>query len=155
MKKQLLLDEEFLNTIVKDISFVMNDINPKNIEKQLDEFDEDTIREIFFKILKTTFDSENYPIDSLRSFLEGKFKYQVVHISDFYKQLSEKFNGKYSPEELELICECEKNLAVNLLKTNDVVETKVAAFTIKYDKNCESIGINPALHSDFMEILKK
>lgn len=48
-----------------------------------------------------------------------------------------------------------KNLTVTLLKTNDIVETKMVAFVIRYDENGEPTGINPAIQSDFMENLKK
>lgn len=113
------------------------------------------INDYRYAVLYLNKDQDTEHKKALTEFLENIFEKPVVHISDFYKQLSEEFNGKYSPEELELICECEKNLAVKLLKTNDVVETKATAFVMRYNENGEPIGINCAIQSDFMETLKK
>lgn len=137
--------------------------NKSFIQKQYEGLDNYTKYQIITHILSTYryikpsmakyWSSEHKEV--FTEFLENIFEKPVVYISDFYKQLSEKFNGKYSPEELELIAECEKNLVIDLLKTNDVVETKIAAFGIRYDENGKSRGINTSIQSDFIEIFKE
>ena len=98
MKNKLLEDEKLLNTIVEKIAFVMGNIDKRSIEKQLNELDEDTTREIIFRLINMVFDPYNkHNFNRLKIFLEDIFEHPMVHISDFYKQLSEKFNGKYSP----------------------------------------------------------
>ena len=73
---------------------------------------------------------------------KDKFEHPTVYISDFYKQLSKKFNGKYSPKELEFICENEKQLICSLLKENDIVETKSNVYVKKYDNHHNPIGVS-------------
>ena len=92
--------------------------------------------------------------NELKMFLEDIFEHPMVHISDFYKQLSEKFNGKYSSEELEFICENEKQLICSLLKENDIVETKSNVYIKKYDKDCYPIVISVSPHVDISNIIK-
>lgn len=156
MKNKLLDDENLLNTMVEKIASVMGDIDKRSVEKQLNELDEDTTREIISKIIDVVFNPYNESgINSLRSFLEDIFEKPMVHISDFYKQLSEKFNGKYSPEELELICECEKQLVCSLLEKNDIIETKSCLYHKRYDKNCDPIGVSVAPHADIVDTIKR
>lgn len=154
MKNTLLENENLLNVFVNKIASVMGDIDPRSIEKQLKEFDDDKICEIDSRIMSTVFDSKKFSTDSLRSFLEDTFERPIVHISDFYKLLSEKFNGKYSPEELELIFECEKQLICGLLKENDIVETKSNLYNKRYDKDCNPIAISVSPHVDIVNTIK-
>ena len=153
--KNKLLDEEILNALVKKIVYLMDgDIDPKNVEKQLDEFDEFTTREIVYRILNISLNPKNFSTKSIRSFLEDIFEKPMVHISGFYKQLSDKFNGKYSPEELELICECEKQLVCSLLENNDIVETKSCLYYKRY-KDGDPIGVSVAPHADIVDTIKR
>lgn len=154
MKNPLLEDENLLNAMVERIASVMGDIDKRSVEKQLNNLDEDTTREIIRRIVNVAFDLENFSINSLRTFLENTFERSIVYISDFYKQLSEKFNGKYSPEELELICECEKQLVCSLLKENDIVETKSCCYNKRY-KNCGPVGVTVSPHTDIVDIIKQ
>ena len=111
MKNKLLDDEKLSTSIVNKIASIIGDIDKRSVEKQLNELDEDTTREIIFRLINMVFDPYNkHNFNRLKIFLEDIFEHPMVHISDFYKQLSEKFNGKYSPEELEFICENEKQL---------------------------------------------
>ena len=153
--KQLLKDEKSPNVIVKRIASLIGNIDPKNIEKQLNEFDDDTICEIIYRFIDTAFNPEKFSTDSLKSFLEDKFEYSVVHVSDFYKQLSEKLNGKYSSEELELIFDSEKQLVCSLLKENDIVETKSILYDKRYNKDCIPIGVGVAPHADIVDVVKQ
>lgn len=153
MKNKLLNDEKLSNTIVEKIASVIGDIDKRSIEKQLNELDEDTTREIIFRIINMVFDPFNKHIfNKLKIFLENIFEHPMVHISDFYKQLSEKFNGKYSPKELEFICENEKQLICSLLKENDIVETKSNVYVKKYDKDCNPISVSVSPHTDIRYI---
>ena len=149
MKNKLLEDEKLSTSIVNKIASVIGDIDKRSIEKQLDELDEDTTREIIYRIINLVFDPFNkHNFNRLKIFLEDIFEHPIVHISDFYKQLSEKFNGKYSPEELEFICENEKQLVCSLLKENDIVETKSNVYAKKYDKDCNPISVSVSPHTD-------
>ena len=155
MKNKLLEDEKLTTAIVKKIAFIIGDIDERSVEKQLNELDDDTTREIIRRIINVVFDPYNeHNINSLKIFLEDIFEYPTVHISDFYKQLSEKFNGKYSPEELEFICENEKQLICSLLKENDIVETKSNVYSKKYDKDCYPIGVSVTPHTDILLTFK-
>lgn len=155
MKNKLLDDEKLSTSIVNKIASIIGDIDKRSIEKQLDELDEDTTREIIYRIINLVFDPFNkHNFNRLKIFLEDIFEHPMVHISDFYKQLSEKFNGKYSPEELEFICENEKQLVCSLLKENDIVETKSNVYSKKYDKDCYPIGISVSPHTDIVMTLK-
>ena len=156
MKNKLLEDEKLLNTIVEKIASIIGDIDKRSIEKQLNELDEDTTREIIFRLINMVFDPFNSHIfNKLKIFLEDIFEHPMVHISDFYKQLSEKFDGKYSPEELEFICENEKQLICSLLKENDIVETKSNVYIKKYNKDCNPIGVSVSPHVDIVNIIKQ
>ena len=155
MKNKLLDDEKLSTSIVNKIASIIGDIDKRSIEKQLNELDEDTTREIIFRLINLVFDPFNkHNFNRLKIFLEDIFEHPIVHISDFYKQLSEKFNGKYSPEELEFICENEKQLVCSLLKENDIVETKSNVYAKKYDKDCYLIGVSVSPHTDIMMTLK-
>ena len=155
MKNPLIEDENLSNAIVKKIASIMDDIDPRSIEKQLDNLDENTTRELIYKILNVVLNPENFSINSLRSFLEDKFEYSIIHVSEFYKLLSEKLNGKYSPEELELIFDCEKQLVCSLLRENDIIETKSNLYNKRYDKDCNPIGVSVSPHADIVDIIKQ
>ena len=155
MKNPLLKDKNLSDTIVKKIASIISDIDPKNIEKQLDEFDENTTLEIIYKILNVAFCPENSSISSLRLFLEDKFEYSIIHVSEFYKQLSEKLNSKYSPEELELIFDSEKQLVCSLLReNNDIIETKSNLYNKRYDKDC-NLTVSVTLQADIVNTIKQ
>ena len=156
MKNPLLENENLATAIVKKITFIIGDIDERSVEKQLNELDEDTTREIIFRLINVAFDPFNSHIfEKLKIFLEDIFEHPMVHISDFYKQLSEKFNGKYSPEELEFICENEKQLICSLLKENDIVETKSNVYVKKYDNHHNPIGVSVSPHVDIVKIIKQ
>ena len=156
MKNKILDDEKLSTSIVNKIASIIGDIDKRSVEKQLNELDEDTTREIIFRLINMVFDPFNkHNFNRLKIFLEDIFEHPMVHISDFYKQLSEKFNGKYSPEELEFICENEKQLVCSLLKENDIVETKSNVYVKKYDKDCYPIGVSVSPHTDIVMTLKK
>lgn len=153
MKNPLLEDKKLSTAIVEKIIFIMGDIDKRSVEIQLNELDENTTREIIFRLINITFDPFNSHIfKKLKIFLEDIFEHPMVHISDFYKQLSEKFNGKYSPEELEFICENEKQLICSLLKENDIVETKSNVYVKKYDNHHNPIGVSVSPHTDIAVI---
>lgn len=155
MKNPLLEDEKLLTTIVKKITLIIGDIDERSVEKQLNELDEDTTREIICRILNVVFDPyDKHSFNLLKTFLEDIFEHPMVYISDFYKQLSEKFNGKYSPEELEFICENEKQLICSLLKENDIVETKSNVYVKRYDKGCNPIGVSVSPSVDIAKTFK-
>ena len=155
MKNKLLNDEKLSTSIVNKIASIIGDIDKRSIEKQLDELDEDTTREIIFRLINLVFDPFNkHNFNRLKIFLEDIFEHPTIYISDFYKQLSEKFNGKYSPEELEFICENEKQLICSLLKENDIVETKSNVYSKKYDKDCYPIGVSVTPHTDILLTFK-
>ena len=156
MKNPLLENENLATAIVKKITFIIGDIDERSVEKQLNELDEDTTREIIFRLINMVFDPFNSHIfEKLKIFLEDIFEHPMVHISDFYKQLSEKFNGKYSPEELEFICENEKQLICSLLKENDIVETKSNVYVKRYDKDCNAIGIVVSPSTDIGNVIER
>ena len=156
MKNKLLDDEKLSTSIVNKIASIIGDIDKRSIEKQLDELDEDTTREIIFRLINMVFDPFNkHILNRLKIFLEDKFEHPTVYISDFYKQLSEKFNGKYSPEELEFICENEKQLICSLLKENDIVETKSNVYIKKYNNHHNPIGVSVSPHVDIVNIIKQ
>ena len=136
------------------IASIIGDIDKRSVEKQLNELDEDTTREIIFRLIMVFDPYNKHGFNLLKTFLEDIFEHPTVYISDFYKQLSEKFNGKYSPEELEFICENEKQLVCSLLKENDIVETKSNVYAKKYDKDCYPIGVSVSPHTDIMMTLK-
>ena len=156
MKNKLLDDEKLSTSIINKIASIIGDIDKRSIEKQLNELDEYTTREIIFRLINVVFDSYNeHNFNRLKIFLEDIFEHPMVHISDFYKQLSEKFNGKYSPKELEFICENEKQLICSLLKENDIVETKSNVYAKKYDKDCYPIGVSVSPRVDIVNTIKQ
>lgn len=166
LKKDMSLENliKLTNDGVIDFISVFLKTNKNVIREQYERLNDYTKYQIIQRVLNASYLYANLSFakhwdfehrKELTEFFENIFEKPVVYISDFYKQLSEEFDGKYSPEELELICECEKNLAVKLLKTNDVVETKIAAFMVAYGNKGEPLGINPVIRSDFMENLKK
>lgn len=155
MKNKLLDDEKLSTSIVNKIASIIGDIDKRSIEKKLDELDEDTTREIIYRIINLVLDPFNkHKFNRLKIFLEDIFEHPTVYISDFYKQLSKKFNGKYSPKELEFICENEKQLVCSLLKENDIVETKSNVYAKKYDKDCYPIDVSVSPHVDIVKIIK-
>ena len=155
MKNKLLDDEKLSTSIVNKIASIIGDIDKRSVEKQLNELDEDTTREIIFRLIMVFDPYNKHGFNLLKTFLEDIFEHPTVYISDFYKQLSEKFNGKYSPEELEFICENEKQLVCSLLKENDIVETKSNVYAKKYDKDCYPIGVSVSPHKDIVMTLKQ
>ena len=156
MKNKILDDEKLSTSIVNKIASIIGDIDKRSVEKQLNELDEDTTREIIFRLINMVFDPYNkHNFNRLKIFLEDIFEHPMVHISDFYKQLSEKFNGKYSPEELEFICENEKQLVCSLLKENDIVETKSIVYVKRYDEDCNAIGIAVSPSTDISNVIER
>ena len=155
MKNKLLDDEKLSTSIVNKIASIIGDIDKRSVEKQLNELDEDTTREIIFRLIMVFDPYNKHGFNLLKTFLEDIFEHPTVYISDFYKQLSEKFNGKYSSEELEFICENEKQLVCSLLKENDIVETKSNVYAKKYDKDCYPIGVSVSPHKDIVMTLKQ
>ena len=161
LKENMTIEEMIKLTNDKIVDFVSSFLktNKEIVQEQFDHLDDYKKYQILTYVIYAYPAPNGYWNDEhkqvLTEFLENIFEKPVIHITKFYERLSEKFKGKYSQEELELICECEKNLAVELLKTNDVVETKSAAFVMRYDESSNPIAINPALHADFVKNLKK
>ena len=56
MKNKLLEDEKFSTAIVEKIAFVMGNIDKRSVEKQLNDLDEDTTREIIRRIINISID---------------------------------------------------------------------------------------------------
>ena len=56
MKTKLLEDEKFSTVIVEKIAFVMGNIDKRSVEKQLNDLDEDTTREIIRRIINISID---------------------------------------------------------------------------------------------------
>ena len=155
MKNKLLEDEKLLNTIVNKIASIIGDIDKRSVEKQLNELDEDTTREIIFRLINMVFDPYNkHGFNLLKTFLEDIFEHPTVYISDFYKQLSENLNGKYSPEELDLIFNCEKQLICSLLNEYDIIETRSIVYVKRYDKGCNPIGVSVSPSVDIAKTFK-
>ena len=156
MNEVVLKDEKILNVISKKIASLIGNIDPRSVEKQLKEFDEDTTNEIIYKLLYIELEShQSCDLFDLVNFLKDKFKRPVICISDYYKRLSEKLNGKYSPEELELICELEKQLVCSLLKENDIIETKNIVYVKQYAKNCNLLSVSAVPHTDITTIIEQ
>ena len=89
MKNKLLEDEKLLNTIVEKIASIIGDIDKRSIEKQLNELDEDTTREIIFRLINMVFDPfDSHIFKKLKIFLEDIFEHPMVHISDFYNAIN-------------------------------------------------------------------
>ena len=139
-------------------------IDKNSIREQFENLYDSTKYEIITNIL--LYSHPMFPIDQwyqwlpknkivLTRFLEDIFEKPMVHISDFYKQLSEKFNGKYSPEELELICECEKQLVCSLLEKNDIIETKSCLYDKRYDEDGDPIDVSISPHADIVDTIKR
>ena len=70
MKNKLLDDEKLSTSIVNKIASIIGDIDKRSIEKQLDELDEDTTREIIYRIINLVFDPFNkHNLNRLKIFL--------------------------------------------------------------------------------------
>ena len=153
MKCTFLEDEMLYDDIVTYVASTMR-VGKETIKMQLKNLDDDKIHELIHKILNTKSDPENHSIKSLISYLETIFEQPMVHITEFYKRLSEKFNGKYSPEELELIFDSEKQLVASLLLDNDFIETKSSCYVVKYDEDCIPFAVSVSPHVDIVDAIK-
>ena len=153
MKCKFLEDEMLYNDIVTYVASTMR-VGKETIKTQLKNLDDDKIHELIHNILNTKSDTENHSIKSLISYLETIFEQPMVHITEFYKRLSEKFNGKYSPEELELIFDSEKQLVASLLLDNDFIETKSSCYVVKYDEDCIPFAVSVSPHVDIVDAIK-
>ena len=153
MKCKFLEDEMLYNAIVTYIASTMR-VGKETIKMQLENLDDDKLRELISKILNTKDDPEKYSIKSLISYFETIFEQPMVHITEFYKRLSEKFDGKYSPEELELIFDSEKQLVASLLLDNDFIETKSSCYVVKYDEDCIPFAVSVSPHVDIVDAIK-
>ena len=69
--------------------------------------------------------------------------------------MSEKLNGKYSPEELDLIFNCEKQLICSLLKEYDIIETRSIVYVKRYDEDCNAIGIAVSPSTDISNVIER
>ena len=157
MKNKLLEDEKLLNTIVEKIAFVMGNIDKRSVKKQLNDLDEDTTREIIRRIINIPIDpyKSKTETDSLKTFLENIFTRSVINVYNLCKRLSENLNGKYSPEELDLIFNCEKQLICSLLKEYDIVETRSIVYVKRYDEDCNAIGIAVSPSTDISNVIER
>ena len=157
MKTKLLEDEKFSTVIVEKIAFVMGNIDKRSVEKQLNDLDEDTTREIIRRIINISIDpyKSKTEIDSLKTFLENIFTRPVINVYNLCKRLSENLNGKYSPEELDLIFNCEKQLICSLLKEYDIVETRSIVYVKRYDEDCNAIGIAVSPSTDISNVIER
>lgn len=153
MKCTFLEDEMLYNAIVTYVASTMR-VGKETIKMQLENLDDDKVRELIRNILTATSNPEKYSTKSLISYLETVFDQPMVHITEFYKRLSEKFNGKYSPEELELIFDSEKQLVASLLLDNDFVETKSNCYIVKYDDDCIPCAVSVAPQVDIVDAIK-
>ena len=153
MKCTFLEDEMLYDDIVTYVASTMR-VGKETIKMQLKNLDDDKIHELIHKILNTKSDPENHSIKSLISYLETIFEQPMVHITEFYKRLSEKFNGKYSPEELELIFDSEKQLVASLLLDNDFIETKSSCYVVKYNEDCIPFAVSVSPHVDIVDAIK-
>ena len=157
MKNKLLEDEKLLNTIVEKIAFVMGNIDKRSVEKQLNDLDEDTTREIIRRIINISIDpyKSKTEIDSLKTFLENIFTRPVINVYNLCKRLSENLNGKYSPEELDSIFNCEKQLIYSLLKEYDIVETRSIVYVKLYDEDCNAMSIAVSPSTDISNVIER
>lgn len=153
MKYTFLEDEMLYDDIVTYVASTMR-VGKETIKMQLKNLDDDKIHELIHNILNTKSDPENHSIKSLISYFETIFEQPMVHITEFYKRLSEKFDGKYSPEELELIFDSEKQLVAKLLLDNDFVETKSSCYIVKYDEDCIPFAVSVSPHVDIVDAIK-
>lgn len=153
MKCTFLEDEMLYDDIVTYVASTMR-VGKETIKMQLKNLDDDKIHELIHKILNIKSDPEKHSIKSLISYLETIFEQPMVHITEFYKRLSEKFNGKYSPEELELIFDSEKQLVASLLLDNDFIETKSSCYVVKYDEDCIPFAVSVSPHVDIVDAIK-
>ena len=153
MKCKFLEDEMLYNAIVTYIASTMR-VGKETIKMQLENLDDDKLRELISKILNTKDDPEKYSIKSLISYFETIFEQPMIHITEFYKRLSEKFDGKYSPEELESIFDSEKQLVASLLLDNDFIETKSSCYVVKYNEDCIPFAVSVSPHVDIVDAIK-
>ena len=68
MKNKLLDDEKLSTSIVNKIASIIGDIDKRSVEKQLNELDEDTTREIIHRIINISID----PYKSKKRFIRIK-----------------------------------------------------------------------------------
>ena len=157
MKNKLLDDEKLSTSIVNKIASIIGDIDKRSVEKQLNELDEDTTREIIRRIINISIDpyKSKTEIDSLKTFLENIFTRPVINVYNLCKRLSENLNGKYSPEELDSIFNCEKQLIYSLLKEYDIVETRSIVYVKRYDEDCNAIGIAVSPSTDISNVIER
>ena len=157
MKNKLLEDEKFSTAIVEKIAFVMGNIDKRSVEKQLNDLDEDTTHEIIHRIINISIDpyKSKKDLSELKVFFEDIFTRPVIHVYNLCKRLSENLNGKYSPEELEFICENEKQLVCSLLKDYDIVETRSNVYVKRYDEDCNAIGIMVSPSTDISNVIER
>ena len=157
MKNKLLDDEKLSTSIVNKIASIIGDIDKRSVEKQLNDLDEDTTHEIIRRIINISIDpyKSKTEIDSLKTFLENIFTRPVINVYNLCKRLSENLNGKYSPEELDLIFNCEKQLICSLLKEYDIVETRSIVYVKRYDEDCNAIGIAVSPSTDISNVIER
>ena len=157
MKNPLLEDEKLSTSIVNKIASIIGDIDKRSVEKQLNDLDDDTTREIIRRIINISIDpyKSKTEIDSLKTFLENIFTRPVFNVYNLCKRLSENLNGKYSPEELDLIFNCEKQLICSLLKEYDIVETRSIVYVKRYDEDCNAIGIAVSPSTDISNVIER
>ena len=156
MKNKILDDEKLSTSIVNKIESIIGDIDKRSVEKQLNELDEDTTREIICRILNVVFDPyDKHNFNLLKTFLENIFTRPVINVYNLCKRLSENLNGKYSPEELDLIFNCEKQLICSLLKEYDIVETRSIVYVKRYDEDCNAIGIAVSPSTDISNVIER
>ena len=157
MKNKLLDDEKLSTSIVNKIASIIGDIDKRSVEKQLNDLDEDTTHEIIRRIINISIDpyKSKTEIDSLKTFLENIFTRPVINVYNLCKRLSENLNGKYSPEELDLIFNCEKQLICSLLKEYDIIETRSIVYVKRYDEDCNAIGIAVSPSTDISNVIER
>lgn len=153
MKCKFLEDEMMVDAIVTYVASTMK-VGKETIKTQLENLDDNKAQELIRNILNVKFNPEKYSIKSLISYFETIFEQPMVHITEFYERLSENFNGKYSPEELELIFDSEKQLVASLIRDNDFIETKSNCYTVTYDEDCIPFAVSVSPHVDIVDAIK-
>ena len=157
MKNKILDDEKLSTSIVNKIASIIGDIDKRGVEKQLNDLDEDTTREIIRRIINISIDpyKSKKDLSELKVFLEGIFTRPVINVYNLCKRLSENLNGKYSPEELDLIFNREKQLICSLLKEYDIVETRSIVYVKLYDEDCNAMSIAVSPSTDISNVIER
>ena len=157
MKNKILDDEKLSTSIVNKIASIIGDIDKRGVEKQLNDLDEDTTREIIRRIINISIDpyKSKKDLSELKVFLEGIFTRPVINVYNLCKRLSENLNGKYSPEELDLIFNREKKLICSLLKEYDIVETRSIVYVKLYDEDCNAMSIAVSPSTDISNVIER